>query len=147
MKVLVLNTSVPGLIKYWKKRTQRLRGRKELCPQTRHLCVNRNFIWLQVMDPKNSGLNEMLFVFPIRHGARQSSLFPWTIDSFRKVLFPSLKTRLVGRKAGASVLSALSASQSRVIHSHGAPEKPGVKPTQSRFSQIAHCWEGCVVMG
>lgn len=100
------------------------------------------------MDPKNSGLNEMLFVFPVRHGARDSSLFPWTTDSFRKVLFPSLKTRLAGREAGASVLSGLvSASQSGVISSHGAPEEPDMNPTQSHFSQIAHCREGRVVMG
>lgn len=97
--------------------------------------------------PQNSGLNEILFVFPVRHGSRQSSLFLWTTDSFRKVLFPSLKSRLAGREAGASVLSALSASQSGAISSHGVPEEPGVKPTQSRFSQIAHCWEGCVLMG
>ena len=99
------------------------------------------------MDPKNSGLNEMLFVFPVRHGARQSSLFPWTTDSFRKVLFPSLKTRLGQKQELLFCLVWSFSAQSGVISSHGAPEEPDMNSTLSRFFQIAHCREGSVVMG
>lgn len=81
----------------------------------------------------------------------QLPALPWNTDSFWTVLsrylfFWSQYLTFGDGKSWKLLVSALSASQSRVISSYKMPKEPCTKPILSVFSQVAIWGEGCVAM-